>query len=86
MPANASTISHLVLGALQTMTAPESRTARGRRTAGGPPTAQEITTHLTRVDAQWGNLGEWTVKECLEKLEREGRVFRGGVERWALCA
>lgn len=50
-----------------------------------PPAALEIMSYLRRTDERWANLGEWVIKDALERLEEDEFVFKAGKGRWALC-
>ena len=48
------------------------------------PTAKDIIERIRAVDERYKNLGEWTVNEALEYLEREDLVERLVRGRWVL--
>ncbi|KAF8478796.1 hypothetical protein JB92DRAFT_3045829 [Gautieria morchelliformis] len=56
--------------------------SRGSKAVG--PTAQELREYLSNLDERWENVGEYIVKDALELLKKEDRVYRVGNGRWEL--
>lgn len=86
LPVTPTSIARIVLQTIETITAPKTNTMFGRSRAKPPPTPDEILEYLRASDSQWANLGAWTILDALNVLLEEGRVFKAGGERWALCA
>ena len=45
-------------------------------------TVQDILTFMRKDDDRWQYLGDWTVKEGLDVLNKNGRVWRSGKDSW----
>jgi hypothetical protein len=52
----------------------------GRPYAGA--TVQEILAFMRKDDDRWQYLGDWTVKDALDVLSKNGRVWRTGEGSW----
>ena len=61
-----------------------SGTYRGSGSTVVGPTAEELHEYLRKVDARWENVGEYTVKDALDLLKKQEKVYRAGNGRWAL--
>ncbi|KAF8522894.1 hypothetical protein BU17DRAFT_44247 [Hysterangium stoloniferum] len=48
------------------------------------PTTEEIQTYLSRTDARWEFVGEYTILDTLELLKKKDRVYRAGNGTWGL--
>ncbi|KAF8587019.1 hypothetical protein K439DRAFT_1659338 [Ramaria rubella] len=57
---------------------------RGNGSQAVGPTAGELREYLSKVDARWENVGEYTIIDALELLKKEGKVYRIGKGRWEL--
>ena len=45
-------------------------------------TVQDILTFMRKDDDRWQYLGDWTVKDALDVLSKNGRVWRTGKDSW----
>ena len=45
-------------------------------------TVQDILTFMRKDDDRWQYLGDWTVKDALDVLSKDGRVWRTGKDSW----
>ena len=45
-------------------------------------TVQDILAFMRRDDDRWQHLGDWTVKDALDVLSKDGRVWRTGKDSW----
>ena len=45
-------------------------------------TVQEISAFMRKDDDRWQYLGDWTVKDALDVLSKNGRVWRTGKDSW----
>ena len=45
-------------------------------------TVQEILTFMRKDDDRWQYLGDWTVKDALDVLSKDGRVWKTGKDSW----
>jgi hypothetical protein len=45
-------------------------------------TVQDILTFMRKDDDRWQHLGDWTVKDALDVLSKDGRIWRTGKDSW----
>jgi hypothetical protein len=43
---------------------------------------QDILTFMRKDDDRWQYLGDWTVKDALDALSKDGRIWRTGKDSW----
>lgn len=49
-------------------------------------TVQDIVGFMRKSDDRWRYLGDWTVKDALDVLSKDGRVWRTGKDSWDVTA